>query len=106
MYSFGSLSGNKGLCGVPTLPACALFWEKGGLNKTGKIALGASFGFVLLVILIVVYILCIRRGPYDYDFDFPQDLTCKYYLINFAPLSICSKTSYVTELAKLLASII
>lgn len=81
LYSIGvhggviDLSGNKGLCGVPTLPACALFWEKGGLNKTGKIALGASFGFVLLVILIVVYILCIRRGPYDYDFDFPQDLT-------------------------------
>jgi hypothetical protein len=60
---------------VPTLPACALFWEKGGLNRTGKIALGASLGFVLLVTLIVVYILCIRRGPYDYDFEFPQDLT-------------------------------
>ena len=86
MHSSGSLSGNKGLCGVPTLPACALFWEKGGLNKTGKIALGASFGFVLLVILIVVYILCIRRGPYDYDFEFPQDLTCKYtFSINFSP---------------------
>lgn len=84
MHSSGSLSGNKGLCGVPTLPECALFWEKGGLNKTGKIALGASFGFVLLVILIVVYILCIRRGPYDYDFEFPQDLTCKYtFIINF-----------------------
>jgi len=86
MHYSGSLSGNKGLCGVPTLPACALFWEKGGLNKTGKIALGASFGFVLLVILIVVYILCIRRGPYDYDFEFPQDLTCKYtFSINFSP---------------------
>ncbi|WVZ72174.1 hypothetical protein U9M48_020676 [Paspalum notatum var. saurae] len=75
LYSSDSLSGNKGLCGVPTLPACALFWEKGGLNKTGKIALGASFGFLLLIIFIVVYILCIRRGPYDYDFEFPQDLT-------------------------------
>uniref|UniRef100_A0A0E0BWW3 Malectin-like domain-containing protein n=2 Tax=Oryza TaxID=4527 RepID=A0A0E0BWW3_9ORYZ len=81
LYSIGvhggviDLSGNKGLCGVPTLPACALFWEKGGLNRTGKIALGASLGFVLLVTLIVVYILCIRRGPYDYDFEFPQDLT-------------------------------
>lgn len=86
LHSSGSLSGNKGLCGVPTLPACAVFWEKGGLNKTGKIALGASFGFVLLVILIVVYILCIRRGPYDYDFEFPQDLTCKYTsLSNFSP---------------------
>lgn len=81
LYSVGvhggviDLSGNKGLCGVPTLPACALFWEKGGLNKTGKIALGASLGFLLLVILVVVYILCIRRGQYDYDFEFPQDLT-------------------------------
>ncbi|GJN05856.1 hypothetical protein PR202_ga23525 [Eleusine coracana subsp. coracana] len=81
LYSIGvhggviDLSGNKGLCGVPTLPDCAVFWEKGGLNKTGKIALGVSSGFVLLVIFIVVYILCIRRGPYDYDFEFPQDLT-------------------------------
>ncbi|CAM0878568.1 unnamed protein product [Alopecurus aequalis] len=80
LYSVGvhggviDLSGNKGLCGVPTLPACALFWEKGGLNKTGKIALGASFALLLLVILIVVYIVCIRRGPYDYDFEC-QDLT-------------------------------
>ncbi|KAK3160305.1 hypothetical protein QOZ80_1BG0057750 [Eleusine coracana subsp. coracana] len=81
LYSIGvhggviDLSGNKGLCGMPTLPDCAVFWEKGGLNKTGKIALGVSSGFVLLVIFIVVYILCIRRGPYDYDFEFPQDLT-------------------------------
>jgi hypothetical protein len=82
MYFSASLSGNKGLCGVPTLPDCAVFWEKGGLNKSGKIALGVSLGFVLLAILIVVYILCIRRGPYDYDFDFPQDLTCKYISIS------------------------
>jgi hypothetical protein len=67
MYFCASLSGNKGLCGVPTLPDCAVFWEKGGLSKSGKIALGVSLGFVLLAILIVVYILCIRRGPYDYD---------------------------------------
>jgi hypothetical protein len=91
MHFSGSLSGNKGLCGVPTFPDCAVFWEKGGLNKIGKIALGVSLGFVLLVILIVVYILCIRRGPYDYDFEFPQDLTCKYISINPPLLSTSNK---------------
>lgn len=79
LEGFSSLSGNKGLCGVPSLPACPLFWDKGGLNETGKIAIGVSCGVVLIVVLLVIYIVCIRRGPNDYDFDFPQDFTCKYH---------------------------
>nr|CAD1842400.1 unnamed protein product [Ananas comosus var. bracteatus] len=75
LEGFSSLSGNKGLCGVPSLPACPLFWDKGGLNETGKIAIGVSCGVVLIVVLLVIYIVCIRRGPNDYDFDFPQDFT-------------------------------
>ncbi|XP_073000097.1 receptor-like protein 4 isoform X2 [Typha latifolia] len=81
LYSIGvhggviDLSGNKGLCGVPTLPACPLFWEKGGLNKTGKIAIGVSCGVFLILLFLAIYIFCLRRGPNDYDFDFPQDFT-------------------------------
>ncbi|BBG94436.1 Di-glucose binding protein with Leucine-rich repeat domain [Prunus dulcis] len=39
LYSIGvhggsiDLYGNKGLCGVPSLPDCPLFWENGGLSK-------------------------------------------------------------------------
>lgn len=73
-----SLYGNKGLCGVPSLPDCPLFWENGGLSKKGKIAIAVScvFGFCLL--LLVLYIICIRRRRNDYDFGLPQDLMCEY----------------------------
>ncbi|XP_042379360.1 receptor-like protein 4 isoform X2 [Zingiber officinale] len=79
VYSIGvhggiiDLSGNKGLCGVPTLPACPLFWDKGGLSLAGKISIGLSCLFILIVLL-VIYFFCIRRGSSDYDFEFPQDL--------------------------------
>ncbi|XP_042467869.1 receptor-like protein 4 isoform X1 [Zingiber officinale] len=79
VYSIGvhggiiDLSGNKGLCGVPTLPACPLFWDKGGLSLAGKIAIGLSCVFIF-ILLLVIYIFCIRRGSSDYDFEFPQDL--------------------------------
>ncbi|ONI31313.1 hypothetical protein PRUPE_1G305700 [Prunus persica] len=80
LYSIGvhggsiDLYGNKGLCGVPSLPDCPLFWENGGLSKKGKIAIAVScvFGFCLL--LLVLYIICIRRRRNDYDFGLPQDL--------------------------------
>ncbi|KAJ3694455.1 hypothetical protein LUZ60_009935 [Juncus effusus] len=81
LYSIGvhggiiDLSGNKGLCGVPTLPACPMFWDHKGLNKTGKIAIAASCAFILLAVLLVVYIIYLRRGENDYDFDFPQDFS-------------------------------
>ncbi|KAJ6910567.1 hypothetical protein NC652_021281 [Populus alba x Populus x berolinensis] len=34
--------GNKGLCGVPSLPQCSLFWENGRLSTGGKIGIGLS----------------------------------------------------------------
>ncbi|GAV59154.1 LRR_1 domain-containing protein/Malectin_like domain-containing protein [Cephalotus follicularis] len=43
LYSIGvhggaiDLSGNKGLCGVPSLPECPLFWGNGGLSTGGEI---------------------------------------------------------------------
>lgn len=75
-----SLSGNKGLCGAPSLPSCPLFWENGGLSKGGKIAIGISSVVLFSAVLLLVYICCIRRGRHDYDFGLPQDLLCKYDL--------------------------
>nr|XP_010926498.1 receptor-like protein 4 [Elaeis guineensis] len=80
LYSIGvhggviDLSGNKGLCGVPSLPGCPYFWEKGGLSTAGKIAVGVSCGVVVIMLALLIYICCIRRGSNDYDFELPQDL--------------------------------
>ncbi|XP_030546229.1 receptor-like protein 4 [Rhodamnia argentea] len=80
VYSIGvhggeiDLSGNKGLCGVPSLPACPLFWENGALSTGGKIGIAISCLVVLSVLLLVVYICCIRRGRHDYDFALPHEL--------------------------------
>ncbi|XP_022776994.1 putative leucine-rich repeat receptor-like serine/threonine-protein kinase At2g14440 [Durio zibethinus] len=68
------LSGNKGLCGVPPLPDCPLFWENGHLSNGAKIAIGISCFVFVLVLLLVIYIFCIRRGKNDYDFGLPSDL--------------------------------
>ncbi|OMO90211.1 hypothetical protein CCACVL1_07467 [Corchorus capsularis] len=80
LYSVGvhggtiDLSGNKGLCGVPPLPDCPLFWENGHLSKGGKIAIGLSCFIFVSLLLLVIYIFCIRRGKNDYDFGLPSDL--------------------------------
>lgn len=72
-----SLSSNKGLCGVPSLPSCPMFWEHGRLSKRGKLAIGLSCLFVLCVVLLLAYIY-IRRKRNDYDFALPHELICKY----------------------------
>ncbi|XP_043717052.1 receptor-like protein 4 [Telopea speciosissima] len=80
LYSIGvhggaiDLSGNKGLCGVPSLPACPLFWGNDGLSTAGKIAIGLSTVIILSIILLVIYICFVRKGENDYDFALPQDL--------------------------------
>ncbi|XVF42998.1 hypothetical protein PTKIN_Ptkin02bG0005000 [Pterospermum kingtungense] len=68
------LSGNKGLCGVPPLPDCPLFWEHGRLSKGGKIAIGISCFLFVSLVLLVIYIFCFKRGKNDYDFGLPSDL--------------------------------
>ncbi|XP_019434359.1 PREDICTED: probable LRR receptor-like serine/threonine-protein kinase At5g48740 [Lupinus angustifolius] len=79
IYSVGvhggaiDLSGNKDLCGVPSLPSCPMFWEHGGLSTGGKIAISLSCLFVLFVILLVVYFY-IKRKKNDYDFGLPPEL--------------------------------
>ncbi|KAK3222611.1 hypothetical protein Dsin_009636 [Dipteronia sinensis] len=80
LYSVGvhggtiDLFGNKGLCGVPSLPSCPLFWDNGGLSTGGKIAIGISCLVILCALLLVIYMCCIRRGRNDYDFGLPHDL--------------------------------
>ncbi|XP_071707565.1 receptor-like protein 4 [Rutidosis leptorrhynchoides] len=79
LYSIGvhggaiDLSGNKGLCGVPSLPDCPMFWKNGGLSNGGKIAVGISCGVVFILVSVIVFI-CIRRRRNDYDFGLPQEL--------------------------------
>lgn len=79
LYSIGvhggaiDLSGNKGLCGVPSLPDCPLFWGKDGLSTGGKVAIGLSCLFVFCVLLLVIHI-CIKRRRNDYDFGLPHEL--------------------------------
>lgn len=80
LYSIGvrggviDLSGNKGLCGVPTLPTCSFFWERGKLSTGGKVAIGLSCVVILCVLILIIYICFIRRGRNDYDFALPPDL--------------------------------
>ncbi|CAL0315305.1 unnamed protein product [Lupinus luteus] len=80
LYSIGvhggaiDLSGNKGLCGVPSLPECPMFWENGRLSIPGKIAIGLSSLFVFCVVVLLVFIY-IRRRRNDYDFALPHELT-------------------------------
>ncbi|KAL8249715.1 hypothetical protein R6Q59_006583 [Mikania micrantha] len=79
LYSIGvhggaiDLFGNKGLCGVPSLPDCPLFWKNGGLSNGGKIAIGISCGVVFLLVSVIIFI-CYRRRRNDYDFGLPQEL--------------------------------
>ncbi|KAL8268871.1 hypothetical protein R6Q59_002669 [Mikania micrantha] len=76
LYSIGvhggaiDLSGNKGLCGVPSLPDCPLF---NGMSNGGKYAVGISCGVVFLLVLIIIFI-CIRRRRNDYDLVLPHEL--------------------------------
>ncbi|KAI4313967.1 hypothetical protein L6164_026910 [Bauhinia variegata] len=79
LYSVGVHGGsidlydNKGLCGVPSLPSCPIFWEDGRLSVHGKIAVGLSCIFIFCVLVVVVYIY-IRRRRNDYDFGLPHEL--------------------------------
>ncbi|KAK7391437.1 hypothetical protein VNO78_19853 [Psophocarpus tetragonolobus] len=79
LYSIGvhggtiDLSGNKGLCGVPTLPSCPMFWEHGRLSTSGKIAIGLSCLFVFCAVLLLAYFY-IKRKRNDYDFALPHEL--------------------------------
>ncbi|KAJ9140684.1 hypothetical protein P3X46_031301 [Hevea brasiliensis] len=79
LYSIGvhggtiDLSGNKGLCGVPSLPQCSLFWKNGHLSTGGKVAIALSCLLVASVLLLVVYIY-VKRSRNDYDFAPPHDL--------------------------------
>ncbi|KAL6505710.1 hypothetical protein OROHE_023089 [Orobanche hederae] len=80
LYSIGvhggaiDLSGNKRLCGVPSLPDCPLFWGKSGLSTGGKIGIGLSCLVIFSLLLLGIYCFCIRRRHNDYDFGLPHEL--------------------------------
>ncbi|KAL0396826.1 UNVERIFIED_CONTAM: Receptor-like protein 4 [Sesamum calycinum] len=68
------LAGNKGLCGVPSLPNCPLFWGKHGLSTGGKVGVALSCLLVLSALLFGIYYCVIRRRRNDYDFGLPHEL--------------------------------
>ncbi|KAK4410350.1 Receptor-like protein 4 [Sesamum angolense] len=80
IYSIGvhggaiDLAGNKGLCGVPSLPNCPLFWGKHGLSTGGKVGIALSCLLVLSALLFGIYYCVIRRRRNDYDFGLPHEL--------------------------------
>ncbi|MED6149739.1 hypothetical protein PIB30_065490 [Stylosanthes scabra] len=79
LYSVGvhggaiDLSGNKGLCGAPSLPSCPMFWNHGRLSSRGKVAISLSCVFIFSLVLLLVYIY-IRRKRNEYDFGLPHEL--------------------------------
>ncbi|KAK9106863.1 hypothetical protein Syun_022874 [Stephania yunnanensis] len=80
LYSVGihggliDLTGNKGLCGVPTLPQCSLFWDRGALSTGSKLAIGLSFLVLLTVALLTIFVYHVRKRRNDYNFDIPHNL--------------------------------
>ncbi|XP_047981604.1 receptor-like protein 4 [Salvia hispanica] len=80
LYSVGvhggaiDLSNNKGLCGVPSLPKCPLFWGKSGLSTGGKIAIGLSCLLIVSLVVLGSYYFCIWRRRSHYDFGLPHEL--------------------------------
>nr|GME17264.1 putative leucine-rich repeat receptor-like serine/threonine-protein kinase At2g14440 [Ipomoea batatas] len=79
LYSIGvhggaiDLSDNKGLCGVPSLPDCSLFWDKHGLSTAGKVGIGIASLVIFLLLLCLGY-WCYKRRQNDYDFGLPHEL--------------------------------
>ncbi|KAL7149310.1 hypothetical protein ABFS83_05G030800 [Erythranthe nasuta] len=80
LYSIGvhggaiDLSGNKGLCGVPSLPDCPLFWDKNGLSTGGKIGIGLSCLVIICALVFGIYYICVKRRHNEYDFGLPHEL--------------------------------
>ncbi|RYR56501.1 hypothetical protein Ahy_A05g022199 isoform B [Arachis hypogaea] len=108
LYSIGvhggaiDLSSNKGLCGVPTLPSCPIFWENGRLSTQGKIAIGLSCFFVFCVVVLLVFVF-IRRRRNDYDFALPHELTFLQQVVQYSwkeHLKIDKSSVPITELVE------
>ncbi|XP_057810126.1 receptor-like protein 4 [Salvia miltiorrhiza] len=80
LYSVGvhggtiDLSGNKGLCGLTSLPKCPLFWGRSGLSTGGKLAIGLSCLIIVSSVVLGSYYFCIRRRHSHYDFALPHEL--------------------------------
>ncbi|KAL3699233.1 hypothetical protein R1sor_017255 [Riccia sorocarpa] len=85
LYSIGvrggsiNLLNNKGLCGVPPLPACPHFWQDSGLSAGAKagIVLSSFLGAAVLVLL-VCFCLKKRNPDDDYNFGLPHQLAMRH----------------------------
>ncbi|VFQ78072.1 unnamed protein product [Cuscuta campestris] len=79
LYSIGvhggaiDLSDNKGLCGVPSLPNCSIFWDTHGLSTAGKVGIAIVSLVTFLLVLYLAYWFYKRRQN-DYDFALPHEL--------------------------------
>ncbi|KAK6134027.1 hypothetical protein DH2020_032231 [Rehmannia glutinosa] len=80
LYSIGvhggaiDLTSNKGLCGVPSLPNCPLFWGKHGLSTGGKVAIGLSCLVIISALGLGLYYCFVWRRRNDYDFGLPHEM--------------------------------
>ncbi|KAK6134092.1 hypothetical protein DH2020_032189 [Rehmannia glutinosa] len=80
LYSIGvhggaiDLTSNKGLCGVPSLPNCPLFWGKHGLSTGGKVAIGISCLVIISALGLGLYYCFVWRRRNDYDFGLPHEM--------------------------------
>ncbi|KAL3644639.1 hypothetical protein CASFOL_009819 [Castilleja foliolosa] len=85
LYSVGvhggaiDLSGNKRLCGVPSLPNCPLLWGKNGLSTGAKIGIGVSCLVIFSSILLGVCYFCIKKRHNEYDFGLPHEIICTLF---------------------------
>ncbi|EYU40860.1 hypothetical protein ABFS82_12G081000 [Erythranthe guttata] len=81
IYSIGvrggaiDLSGNKGLCGVPSLPNCSLLWGENGLSKGAKVGIGVASLVILSALITGIYFCLKWKHRNDYDFGLPHELT-------------------------------
>ncbi|CAM6091323.1 unnamed protein product [Calypogeia fissa] len=85
LYSIGveggfiNLSLNKGLCGIPSLPACPNFWSKGGMSTGAKV--GIAFGVLAAVALfagLIWFYIKKRNDQDDYNFGLPHQLAMRH----------------------------
>ncbi|GFP94582.1 probable LRR receptor-like serine/threonine-protein kinase at2g28960 [Phtheirospermum japonicum] len=80
LYSIGvhggtiDLAGNKGLCGVPSLPDCPMFWGKHGLSTGGRVGIALSCLVIIIAVLLGLYYFFVWRRRNDYDFGFPHEM--------------------------------
>lgn len=81
LYSVGvhggaiDLSGNKGLCGVPSLPSCSLIGKTGKLSRGLKLTIGFSCAVALLFVIVLAFRFSCKTRTTGYDCVVSQEPT-------------------------------